>query len=120
MSEKKRSRGPAPAPSSDKYGFLEGMIRIRQEALGREILAAVEVAKWRERPSDDPHRARTWEGTAPGGFHFVVVDFEIESQGFKEQRGADGMVSVPGSAVRLGHKLAAHAVELARRQAGIT
>ena len=113
------SKHRGPAKSSDKFGFLEGMIRIGQEALGRQILAAVEGAKWKPEPTADPRAARVWIGEAPG-FRFVVADFEIESQGHEGERAADGTVSAPGFAIRLGHALAGRAVLLARRQGGVS
>ena len=105
--------------SGDQYGFLEGMIRIGQERLGREVLAAVEAAVWKEVPSDDPLSKRSWEGAAPG-FRFSLVDFELGSQGYPGERGADGAVVARGTVIRLGHALAARAVELARAQGGVS
>ena len=107
--------------TSDKYTFIEGMERTGQGALGRSILTALEEAKWKEQPSPagDPYKARMWDGKAPG-FQFNVFDFELDSQGFDGERGADGAVTGDGFVIRLGHDLSEHAVELARAQLGIT
>jgi len=103
--------------SSDRYGFLEGMTRAGLSPLGRAIVDAVECASWVEVPTDDSYRARSWRGETPG-FHFVVVDFEIESQGFAGCRAADGAVTTDGHVIRLGHELGARAVALAREKCG--
>ena len=66
----------------------------------KEVMAAVDAAlskvdNWQRDTREtqfgaDQHAARAWTGTA-NGWHFVVVDFEIESQGFpKGTRGWDG------------------------------
>lgn len=101
--------------SDDQYTFLEGMQRMGQGKLGQEIADAVEKATWTSQPTPDPYKMRMWEGRS-GRFRFVVTDFEVESQSFEGYRGADGMVTSGTTMARLGHQLAAHAVELAVAQ----
>lgn len=104
--------------SSDKYDFLDGMIRIGMETLGRVIVAAAEKSTWKVVGlHPEVHESRTWEGTGVGSFRFVVTDFDLGSQGFPGHRAADGMVAVPDyGAIRLGHSFSARCVELARKQ----
>jgi hypothetical protein len=117
------------AESSDKYGFLEGMIRIGQEQLGRQVVEALEAASWTSIKVDTADAAvmqytgdvpckefRIWKGTS-GKFLFIISDFEIESQSFPGQRGADGVVKTPDNTViRLGHALSERAVQLAQKK----
>ena len=108
--------------TSDQSSFIEGMERAGKGALGRQIVDALEKATWKELPppSGNPYEARMWEGTTPD-FRFVVLDFELDSQGFPGERGADGAATGSGFAmIRLGHDLSERAVELARKQLGIT
>lgn len=112
-----------PPKSGDEYGFVEGMERIGRGDLGRRIVAAAEKVEWKEQPppiADNPFSGRAWTGNH-GGFHFVIMDFELESQGFPGERGADGAVRTPNNEVlRLGHEFSAHVVSLARKQRGIS
>lgn len=117
MSDNRWKPGDKPR-SGDKYTFLEGMRRLGKGALGQEIINAVEQAVWTSMPSDDPFKMRVWQGVT-GRFHFTVMDFELESQGFRGYRGAEGVVRVGTEVIRLSNELAGRAVELAVAQ-GVT